>query len=250
MYREDPDLEFLQRLPNEDLEGLVQILTMDEDGEERFTGELTTDDRYEKHSPNHHAYWDLIAAEIQCFGANTLATLLRGGEGVLYREVLTDVCDKMNVSYKSESNGSIKAIEALLLAEVLLRWMSGLRPEYRKSVCETFKWESLPHTSEIIRDILQGTDVGHAIVVCIANIVTGIPLEGGRLAPAAAGAAGLSGGLGAAGLAFTTLSPLLPLSILVAGVAGLVTISDPNYDVTVPAVIMVACLRHADAHAH
>ena len=102
-YRKDPDLEFLGNVSSADLDLLVRILTEDKDGNERLTEELTTNDIYKAYYPDHQAYWKLIAAEIQCFGANTFATMLRGGEGVLYREVLTDVCDKMKVNYNGGS---------------------------------------------------------------------------------------------------------------------------------------------------
>ena len=98
-YRIDSDLEFLAELDSEDLNDLVYCLTHDKDGEVRYTEELTGSDEYKEHNPNHHQYWKLIAAEIQCFGANTFATLIRGGEGVLYREVLMDVCNKLKVNY-------------------------------------------------------------------------------------------------------------------------------------------------------
>jgi len=60
--------------------------------------------KYKSHSPNHNQYWDLIAAEIQCFGGNSFATMLRGGEGVVYKEVLTDACDKMKVNYRKQKD--------------------------------------------------------------------------------------------------------------------------------------------------
>ena len=102
-YRYDPDLEFLAECSDTDLEDLVYCLTHDKDGTVRLTEELTMSDKYKRYSPKHSMYWEEIAAEIQCFGANTFATIFRGGKGVLYKEVLTDVCDKMKVNYNSSS---------------------------------------------------------------------------------------------------------------------------------------------------
>lgn len=115
-YRDDGDLEFLGKLPSEDLGDLVYCLTHDKDGEVRFTEELTLSETYKKYSPDHSKYWELIAAEIQCFGANTFATLIRGGHGVLYKEVLVDVCDKLKVNYNERSSAEI--IESNLLMKV------------------------------------------------------------------------------------------------------------------------------------
>jgi hypothetical protein len=88
-YRHDPDLEFLRHCHRDDLDLLVSVLICDpKDGLARITETLTYDPQYKKHKPNHPRYWDAIAAEVQTFGANSFATLLRWGKGVLYRKFL------------------------------------------------------------------------------------------------------------------------------------------------------------------
>ena len=77
-YRYDGDLEFLGSCKDEDLKILVDHLTKDKDGDARFTEELTINENYKKYYPQHSKYWREIAAEIQCFGANTFVTMLRG----------------------------------------------------------------------------------------------------------------------------------------------------------------------------
>jgi len=62
-------------------------------------------------------YWTEIAAEIQCFGANSIATLFRRGEGISYKEVLTDVCDNLKVNYNKDS--SVETIEDNLLIKIV-----------------------------------------------------------------------------------------------------------------------------------
>jgi len=64
-YRHDADLEFLGQMKSEDLGDLVYCLTHDKDGSVRLTEELTTASAYKANYPDHHAYWELIAAEIQ-----------------------------------------------------------------------------------------------------------------------------------------------------------------------------------------
>jgi len=95
-YREDPDLEFLRYCDNDDLDVLHKYLTQDEDGYERLTEWLTYNERYKKYYPDHQKYWDLIAEELQLYGGNTVMNLARG-KGIPYREILMDVCDKMDV---------------------------------------------------------------------------------------------------------------------------------------------------------
>ena len=92
MYRDDDDLEFLGKVKSEDLNDLVHLLIYDKDGIERLTEELSYRDSYKRYSPDHHQYWEDIAGELQCYGANTLVTIFRGGKGVLYKEILCDVC--------------------------------------------------------------------------------------------------------------------------------------------------------------
>ena len=103
MYTYDPDLEFLGRLKSEDLEDLVHLLIYDKDGTKRISEELSQRQSYKDNCPNHHEYWQDIAGELQCFGANTLATILRGGRGVLYREILCDVCDSIKLEYSKDA---------------------------------------------------------------------------------------------------------------------------------------------------
>ena len=98
-YIPDPDLEFLKHVPNEDIDTLVNYLIKDKDGTLRMTELLTVSDDYKLHAPDHHQYLKEIAAELQCFGANSIATLFRGGKGVIYKKILCDVCDKMKVVY-------------------------------------------------------------------------------------------------------------------------------------------------------
>ncbi len=57
-----------------------------------------------------------IAEELQCYGGNTFINFFRN-EGVLYKEILCDVCDHLKVSYNKSS--SISLIEQNMLAKLL-----------------------------------------------------------------------------------------------------------------------------------
>ena len=76
-YRNDKDLEFLGEMKSKDLHDLVESVTKDKDGDSRLTEELTSKDIYKNNYPNHSKYWQLVAAEIQCFGANSFVTIKR-----------------------------------------------------------------------------------------------------------------------------------------------------------------------------
>ncbi len=116
-YREDPDLKFLRGVSSNDLDALVTYVTRGSDGGKRFAEQLTSREEYKKYYPKHKKYWNLIAAEVQLFGANTFVSFFRGGMGVPYAEILTDVCDKMGVEYGSQY--SVEKKEMCLLLRFL-----------------------------------------------------------------------------------------------------------------------------------
>jgi len=113
----------------------VYCLIYDKDGEIRFTEELTSAQEYKQYNPDHQKYWRLIAAEIQCFGANTFATLFRAGKGVEYKEVLIDVCDKLKVNYNKDSSTS--KIEENLLMKILADALEKMSPAELKELADT-----------------------------------------------------------------------------------------------------------------
>lgn len=153
-YRNDNDLRFLKNVSSSDLDILVEVLIKDKDGSARFTEELTMHDRYKSHYPNHNQYWNLIAAEIQCFGANSFATILRGGEGVVYKEVLTDACDKMKVNYNKTA--SVETIEMNLLMKILTDSMENMEPEELKKIVEDLGLNTTNYTAQAVTAALQG----------------------------------------------------------------------------------------------
>ena len=103
---EDIDLIFLKNVKSKDLNNLVKILTSTK------TEELTKRDIYKEFHPNHSLYWEEIASELQYFGGNTIANIFRQ-KGVLYSEILKDVCKTLGVKINNELE--IKDIEKRLL---------------------------------------------------------------------------------------------------------------------------------------
>jgi len=236
-YRKDTDLEFLQELPNEQLEVLVKIVTEDpKDKSPRFTEELTTNELYKSNSPNHHAYWFLVAAEIQCFGGNTLANIFRGGEGVLYREVLIDVAEKMKVNFNDKS--STQVIEANLLQKVMEEAVN--ENDSMENLLEMAKNLNLkvnPNMSKaaLIAAIQAGIKLGgfatYTTALIVANAIARLILGRGLTFAANAGLTRLIGAFAG------------PIGWAVTGLWTLVDIASPAFRVTMPAVCYVAAMR-------
>ena len=233
-YRYDPDLEFLSKVSSEDLDILVTYLTEDKDGEKRYTEELTNSKQYKTYYPNHQKYWDLIAAELQCFGANSLVTIFRGGKGVLYREVLTDVCDKVDVKYGK--NDTIEKIESALLLEILKDSLEKMSPEERKQVVKELNLRTTNFTPQGISVALQAAIklsgfTAYKVALIVANAIAKTVLGRGLSLAANAGLTRVIGMFAG------------PIGWIITGIWTAVDIAGPAYRVTIPAVIQVAFLR-------
>ena len=228
-YRYDPDLEFLSKCTDEDLNDLVYCLTYDKDA-------------YKKHHPYHSLYWEEIAAEIQCFGGNTFANIFRGGKGVLYKEVLCDVCDKMKVNYNK--NSTADRIEDALLSKILEDSLEKMSPdEIRQLAAEL----GIQNTQNITKQVLLGSFQtifraggfkSYQLTVIVVNAVLKALI--GR---------GLSfAGNAAATRVFAVLSG--PIGWVITGLWTAFDIAGAAYRVTIPAVIQVAALRQKILYAN
>lgn len=240
-YRYDSDLEFLAHMPSEDLNDLVYCLTHDKDGTVRLTEELTSAALYKRHHPDHHKYWELISAEIQCFGGNTFATMFRGGKGVPYKEVLMDVCDKLKVNYNKESG--TETIEQNMLMKILKDSIDKMSPEELKQLADSM---GVKTTSGLSKEMLLGSFQtifrmggfkSYQLTVIVVNAILKALI--GR---------GLSF---AGGAAVTRTMAILtgPVGWVITGVWTAVDIASAAYRVTIPAVIQVAALRQKHLYA-
>lgn len=240
-YREDEDLSFLSKCTDSDLNGLVECLIFDKDGETRWTEELTTTDAYKAFKPQHSKYWKEIAAEVQCFGGNTFATLIRGGKGVKYKEVLIDVCDKMKVNYNK--NSSVETIEQCLLLKVLQDALDKMTPEELKEFAGEI---GVKNTSGLTPETLvtafqvifkAGGFKSYKLTLIIANSILKALI--GR---------GLS--FGGNILLTRTMAVLTgPIGWAITAAWTLIDVGGIAYRVTIPAVIQIAALRSKIANS-
>lgn len=234
-YRYDPDLEFLKQASSADMEGLVSTLTHDKDGNVRWTEELTTREEYKANYPDHKKYWHLVAAELQGFGANTFATILRGGKGVLYKEVLTDVCDKLKVNYNS--NSSTELIEQNLMSKIVEDAVQKMSAEEVRQMAEEAGVANFAALSKdaalaaFLAIFRAGGFKSYQILVIVVNATLKALI--GR-------------GLSFAGTATMTRTAAVltgPVGWVITGLWTAFDIASPAYRVTIPAVIQVVALR-------
>lgn len=233
-YRHDPDLEFLGQCSKDELNDLVLTLTKDKDGDARWTEFLTLNDKYKRYYPDHTQYWKEIAEEIQLFGGNTFANLWRGS-GVLYKEVLCDVCDKMKVNYNEYS--STEMIENNLLMTILERALEKMSKEELKELGDELGMQNI---NLLAPEVLAGVFIkifkaggfkSYQMTLVIVNAILkaiigrGLTFAGNRVLVKAM--AILTG----------------PIGWTITGLFSAVDIASPAYRVTIPAVIQVAYLR-------
>ena len=233
-YRDDPDLQFLSCISSENLNPLVEILTKDKDGDGRWTEELTKNELYKKFYPDHHRYWEVIAGEIQCFGANSLATILRRGKCVLYKEILCDVCDKMKVNYNNKAQTNI--IEQNLLMKVIETSIDKMSQEDIQNVVKELDLKVTDFSSQAVLFAIQSVIKNNVIFFSnlssiVASSVTKTILGTGSVIVVNSGLARL----------LTIFAG--PIGIGLTELWTFADIAGPAYRVTIPAVIIIAYLR-------
>ncbi|HCR1907646.1 TPA: DUF3944 domain-containing protein [Enterobacter kobei] len=235
VYRDDVDLQFLGRCENEDLDLLVSLVTHDpRDKSLRWTETLSGSDNYKRFHPAHRNYWQEIAAEIQTFGASSIASMFRCGKGVLYREVLCDVCDHAGVKYKKEE--ATETIELSLLMKMLEKSLSEMSPADLREFADSMGTELTAPTVPLILMAIQTAvrSSGFAayrlsvvMLSTLAKVVLGRTLPIVTYLTLTRSISVLAGPVGIA----------LSTGWLIADMAG------PARRVTVPACLLVACLR-------
>lgn len=234
VYRNDPDLNLLGQCSNEELQLLVSILITDpRDGDTRWTESLTSTPEYRLLAPEHRRYWKLIAAEFQRYGANTLVSLIRLGQGVTYREILEDVCDKLNVNYNLKS--TTETIELCLLMKVLEKSLDQMTPEELATFSRNMQLDLTNPTPQLILMAVQAAIRTSSLAalelatVLSASVITSL------------GGIATWGTVVVASRALSVIAG--PVAIALSSAWMISDIAGPAYRVTIPACIIVAWLR-------
>jgi len=229
-YRDDPDLAFLQQASHEDLEALARCLTHDEKNEKRWAQELLDDPAYRDNQKDLRKAWQSIAAELQSFGGDSFVNLVRR-TGVTYREIVTDVCKRLDVVVTAE--GGIADLETQLMDELLKR-LSGAGEADRAPLQDAVSAQAGSArrlTMDEVRELLR-TDRKIALLVAqaLAGAVSQVLLR----------AAAASVTTVVAGRAAAALVPGLGL-VMAPTLVSIAT--GPAYRVTTCAVLQVAQMR-------
>ncbi|WQV34292.1 DUF3944 domain-containing protein [Helicobacter pylori] len=237
-YRYDSDLEFLKRLSSSDLKDLFDALVYDEDGALRMNEELTNSTEYQRYGHDYAKYPRRIAEELQRYGGNSFMNFFRN-EGVLYKEILCDACDHLDINYNERSATSL--IEQNMLSKLLKDSLEKMSGREIKELCNEL---GMPNIDKVIGENKQ---------VLIASVLTLFKAGGSHsyaLAVSVADAMvrqtlghGLSSVVGKVALKKTLGVLAGPIGWVITGALVSINLAGPAYRVTVPACVLVATLR-------
>lgn len=219
----DKDLEFLRQLTDEQLDPLVRHLMYDKDFSKRRTEQLSSNPIVKAHFPNHTYYVNDVIEEVQRYGANTLATLFRLGKGVPYKEILSDVCKKLKV--KDVKKLSVEEQEEKMVRVIIERAVKKMSPEQLQEFAKKANLNTNHYTAQAVLTALATASTPFSFILATGVFV---PFQG------YVGGTALGAGLFLGTLAFIGLSGIF------AGFA----ITGPAYRVTIPACVIIACLRN------
>ncbi|EPJ4369166.1 YaaW family protein, partial [Providencia stuartii] len=158
---------------------------------------------------------------------------VRGNKGVLYREILLDVCKKLKVNFNPKSD--IETLEMNLLMTVMEKSLDKLSEEELRTLSHDLQLNLTNPTPQLVMIALQAavrTSGFAALEIATVAAMSIIELLGG---------VATWGTIFVANRALSFLAGPIGLTLtsawLIADIAG------PAYRVTIPACIIVAYLR-------
>lgn len=230
-YKKDDDLEFLRYANAEMLEVLVHHLIYDSDNKKRFTETLSKNIQFKRYAPDYGKVWQLVAAELQHFGGNTIVNAGRR-TGVLYRKILIEVCKKQSVKtdYKADSID----IEQALLAQVASDSWESMNAIQRSEFKETLGVDPDMNDDDFMKSmlarVLAGGSASFSVAMLVAQSFAKSALGRSLTSIPQLASSKSLGLLGPIGLA-------LGAALTVNSIAG------PAFRVTLPCVLQIAAMR-------
>ncbi|WP_137823532.1 DUF3944 domain-containing protein [Pseudomonas sp. D(2018)] len=236
-YRKDDDLAFFQYCTDNDLQVLARYLTHDKDGDPRIASELLEDKEFKSYSGHSEQYkrsWQLIAGEFQHFGGDTIVNLFRGN-GVPYKEILSDVCGKLSVKFGKAD--SAYEIENKLLDKFISDSWEKMNAEQKEELLKGVGLDGRLSGAAGLLALQAALRLGGAASYKVSMMVASAVAKmfAGRALALVAG-----GGL-ARGLAILAG----PIGMAITAILTIPAISGAAYRVTIPSVIQIAYMRRA-----
>lgn len=162
----DNDLLFLYKLSFEDLKKIHNILTAKDTLFDKINGAVKPNTNKIDESNVNNLVKSIIS-EIHLLGGNTLVNLGRGNQGVPYKEIVKDVCERIGINKKDiENKDDIKTLENLFYKEFKQQF-DKLKAKYigkKKSVSVDEIKEKLfdEYTNGLLKTLLPNNLTGPA----------------------------------------------------------------------------------------
>lgn len=235
-YVYDEDLEFLGECSDEQLEKLAHIIIYDDDKKTRIAEEITKSNEYKRYGTKYSKYWEIIAGDFQKFGGHTIVNVIRFGKGVQYNEILNDILGS------NFSKLSIFEKEKELLKNAILIILEKLEIDERIKIAKYIKFQGKNYNPDTIFNYIQENindiDFDYKITKIILEYITTKRID-----------YSLAGAMSVNSITKTKVAStgvLLATRTFIAPVAALTTLNLPLTEakrVTIPASIVIACLR-------
>ena len=240
-YVFDEDLEFLGECSNQQLAKLAEIIIKDDDGKFRRTEEVTETNEYKRYKENYSKYWETIVGDFQKFGGNIVANFLRKGKGVKYNEILNDILGS------SFSNLSVFEKEKELLKRAFSTILFESDQEKRRLISKEINFEGATREVKAIMNFIEQkiNDINfeYKITNIILNSITTKRIDYTLVKDSLFNSEILKTNVatsvgGVLATAAVTATNIIPSLVATANIA-----LGEARRVTIPASIVIACLR-------
>lgn len=232
-FREDPDLlNLLNKASPEDLAILIDIVTDSGKGRVSVSNDVLVR-LVEQRDATTLDTRVALAAEIQQFGGNSLASIFRGGKGVPYHEIVCDVASHVSANYNDKQDTA--QIEAAVLLKIVEKSLDKMSEAEKKELFEQFGITNQgigPAAMTALITAVRASGFAAYKMTAIIAQATAKALLGRGLTFAASG--GVMRGL-------SVLTG--PIGWAITGIWTAFDLASPAYRVTVPCVIQLAYMR-------
>lgn len=166
LYRYDTDLDFLRESPQKGLETLAGYL--EKSGQTLSAQEGSTP-----------FAWDTLAAAVQHLGARAAGTGCPSGKGILYRDILQNLCGMFNIGYDQYEH--TVRIERNILSKILSSAVFHMSESSKEELCGILSLDYVEDMQELNRMLLlmiRGRElvaysVSRIAACAVAEIMTG-----------------------------------------------------------------------------
>ncbi|MEN5090838.1 ubiquinol-cytochrome C chaperone family protein [Pseudomonas protegens] len=232
----DPDLaDVLMSAAADDVRLLIDVITDNGKGRISLSSSVCRQLTAAKDSELNELARAMVAEELTRFGGNSMMNILRGGSGVPYRELLSDVASHVKAS-KNDTD-TCAQMEMTIIGKVLEQSIGRMSEEdkatFFESMGTTYRPGMGPGALATLIATLSASGLGSYNVAALVASATLSSLVGKGVA-FAAGSTALGRGLAVlAG----------PVGWAITGIWTAFDLASPAYRVTVPCVIQIGHMR-------